>query len=111
MDEVSPDLPSLFPILAEEEEEEDDDEAITCLLEEDREEDDDDAILPSPPSRPGSALSEGSPASAQGELDLLEMCRAAAKLSIDGPSQQAGQDTERDLFDGKRLPSRAPAVK
>ncbi|KAL1254303.1 hypothetical protein QQF64_016532 [Cirrhinus molitorella] len=40
------------------------------------------------------------------------MCRrAAAKLSIDWPSQQAGQGTERDLYDGKRLPSRAPAVK
>ncbi|RXN03733.1 putative GAG protein [Labeo rohita] len=40
------------------------------------------------------------------------MCRrAAAKLSIDWPSQQAGQGMERDLYDGKRLPSRAPAVK
>ncbi|RXN15610.1 putative GAG protein [Labeo rohita] len=113
MDEVSPDLPPLFPILAEErEEEEDDDEAIARLLEEDGEEDDDDAILPSTPSWPGSALSDGSPASAQVELDLLEMCRrAAAKLSIDWPSQQAGQGMERDLYDGKRLPSRAPAVK
>ncbi|KAL0187024.1 hypothetical protein M9458_018694, partial [Cirrhinus mrigala] len=54
MDEVSPELPPLFPILAEErEEEEDDDEAIPRLLEEDGEEDDDDAILPSTPSRPG----------------------------------------------------------
>lgn len=34
------------------------------------------------------------------------MCRrAAAKLSIDWPSQQEGQGTERDLYDGKRLPS------
>ncbi|RXN05998.1 putative GAG protein [Labeo rohita] len=112
MDEVSPELPPLFPILAEEREEEDDDEAIARLLEEDGEEDDDDAILPSTPSRPGSALSDRSPASAQVELDLLEMCRrAAAKLSIDWPSQQAGQGMERDLYDGKRLPSRAPAVK
>ncbi|KAL0166724.1 hypothetical protein M9458_038568, partial [Cirrhinus mrigala] len=105
MDEVSPELPPLFPILAEEREEvEDDDEAIARLLEEDGEEDDDDAILP--------ALSDGSPASAQVELNLLEMCRrAAAKLSIDWPSQQAGQGMERDLYDGKRLPSRAPAVK
>ncbi|RXN12479.1 putative GAG protein [Labeo rohita] len=40
------------------------------------------------------------------------MCRrVAAKLSIDWPSQQAGQGMERDLYDGKRLPSRAPAVK
>ncbi|KAL1273026.1 hypothetical protein QQF64_028888 [Cirrhinus molitorella] len=60
------------------------------------------AILPSTPSQPGNVLSEGSPASAQVELDLLEMCRrAAAKLSIDWPSQQG---TERDLYDGKRLP-------
>ncbi|XP_073677299.1 uncharacterized protein [Garra rufa] len=113
MDEVSPELPPLFPILADErEEEEDDDEAIARLLEEDGEDDEDDAILPSTPSRPESALSEGSPASAQVELDLLEMCRrAAAKLSIDWPSQQTGQGTERDLYDGKRLPSRAPATK
>ncbi|RXN18450.1 transforming isoform X3 [Labeo rohita] len=60
---------------------------------------------------PGSALSDGSPASAQVELDLHEMCRkAVAKLSIDWPSQQAGQGVERDLYDGKRLPSHAPAV-
>ncbi|RXN34296.1 putative GAG protein [Labeo rohita] len=96
MDEVSPELPPVFPILAEErEEEDDDDEAIARLLEEDGEEDDD-----------------GSPASAQVELDLLEMCRrAVAKLSINWPSQQAGQGMKRDLYDGKRLPSRAPAVK
>ncbi len=59
---------------------------ITRLLEEDE---DDDAILPSTPSRPGSVLSEGSPALAQVELNLLEMCwRVAAKLSIVWPSQQ-----------------------
>ena len=64
------------------------------------------------PPRPGSALSEGSPSPAQAELDLLEMCRrAAAKLSIDWPSQPTGQGAERDLYDGKRLPSRAPPVK
>ncbi len=41
------------------------------------------------------------------------MCRrvAAAKLSIDWPSQQAGQGMERDLYDVKWLPSRAPVVK
>lgn len=91
----------LFPILSEgREEEEDDDEAIARLLEEDGEEDDDDAILPMMPSRLGSALSDGS--SAQVELDLLEMCRTMApKLSIDWPLQQAGQETERDLYDGK----------
>lgn len=63
MDEVSPELPPLFPILSEgrdEEEEEDDDEGIACLLEEDGEEDNDDAILPTMSSCPGSALTEGS---------------------------------------------------
>lgn len=59
----------------EREEDEDDDGAIGCLF------------LPPNPSRPGSALSEGSPSPAQAELDLLEMCRrAAAKISADWPS-------------------------
>ncbi|KAL0176860.1 hypothetical protein M9458_029190, partial [Cirrhinus mrigala] len=63
---------------------------------EDGEEDDDDAIL--------LVSSEGSPTPAQVELNLLEMCkRAAAKPSIDSQSQQAGQGTERNLYDGKRL--------
>lgn len=62
MDEVSPELPPLFPILSErKEEEEEDDEAIARLLEEDVEEDDDDAILPPMPSPLGSALCEESP--------------------------------------------------
>ena len=46
------------------------------------------------------------------DADLIEVCRrAAARLSIDWPSQQAGQGTERDLYDGKRLPSRLPPAR
>lgn len=115
MDEFSPQLPPLFGsvgITDVREEDDEDDEAIARMLEDDGEDDDEDAILPPNPSRPDSALSEGSPSPAQAELDLLEMCRrAAAKLSIDWPSQQTGQGTERDLYDGKRLPSRAPPAK
>lgn len=37
--------------------------------------------------------------------------RGAAKLSIDWPSQQTDQGMERNLYDSKRLPSRAPPVK
>lgn len=49
---------------------------------------------------------------AQVEFHLLEVCRrAAAKLSIDWPSLQGDQGAERDLYNGKRLPSHAPAVK
>ncbi|RXN19658.1 interferon-induced very large GTPase 1-like protein [Labeo rohita] len=50
MDEVSPELPPLFPILAEErEDEEDDDEAIARLLEEDGEQDDETRSYRRPP--------------------------------------------------------------
>lgn len=110
MDEVPPELPPLFPILAEErEEEEDDDKVITRLLEEDGADEDDDAILPSTPSWPGSMLSEGSPASAQVELNLLEMCwRVAAKLSIVWLSWQVAR-VRGETY--KRLPSCGRAVK
>ncbi len=48
----------------------------------------------------------------QTDMDLLEVCRrAVARLSIDWPSQPAGQGDERDLYDGKRLPSRLPPVR
>ncbi len=107
MDEISPELPPLFesdPLAGDKEEEDEDDEAIARLLEEDLEEDEEDAILPpNLSSRPGSDMGE-SPSPMPGELDLIEMCRrAAAKLSIDWPSQQEGQGAERDLYDGKRL--------
>ncbi|KAL0153360.1 hypothetical protein M9458_051356 [Cirrhinus mrigala] len=87
MDEVSPKLPPLFLILAEEreeEEEDDDDEAIARLLEEDGEEDDDNAILPMTPSRPGSALSDGSPASAQ-VIPTVPACVSEMKRFWDKP--------------------------
>ncbi|XDV22771.1 hypothetical protein PO909_027592 [Leuciscus waleckii] len=109
MDEFSPHLPPLFGSVGltdVREEDDEDDEAIARMLEDDFEDDDEDAILSPNPPRPDSALSEGSPSPAQAELDLLEMCRrVAAKPSIDWPSQQTGQGTERDLYDGKRLPS------
>lgn len=90
----SPELPTLFGSLTDEREE-DDDKAIARLLE-------DDTILPPNPSRSSKALSEGSLSPAQAELDLLEMCRrVVAKLFIDWPSQQAGPEMERDLYDSK----------
>ncbi len=115
MDEISPELPPLFesdPLARDKEDEDEDDEAIARLLEEDLKEDEEDAILPpNLSSRPGSAMGE-SLSPMPGELDLIEMCRrAAAKLSIDWPSQQEGQGAERDLYDGKRLPSRTSTVK
>lgn len=74
------------------------------------EEDEEDAILPpNLSSRPGSAMGESS-SLMSGELNLIEMCRrAAAKLSINWPSQQEGQGTERDLYDGKRLLAHFPS--
>ncbi|KAI5094524.1 E3 ubiquitin/ISG15 ligase TRIM25-like [Silurus meridionalis] len=59
--------------------------------------------------RPGSATG---PSPMPGELDLVEVCRRAAKkLSIEWASQQVHPDAERDLYDGKRLPSRTSPVK
>ncbi|KAI5108305.1 hypothetical protein C0J45_1899, partial [Silurus meridionalis] len=111
MDEVSPVLPSLFEshsLLDNKGVEEEDDE-VAHFLEEDLEDDEEDAILPPDLlSRPGSAAG---PSPVPGELDLVEVCRRAAKkLSIEWPSQQVHSDAERDLYDGKRLPSRTSPV-
>lgn len=107
MDEISPELPPLlesdpFPRYKKEDE---DDETIARLLEEDSEEEEEDAILPPNLSSRLSSVTGESPTPIQGDLDLIKMCRrVAAKLSIDWLSQQEGQGTERDLYDGKSPP-------
>lgn len=110
MEKVSPVLPPLFenPLAGEED---DDDEVLSTILE-DEDDDDEDAILPPMQSRPPSAQDESSPSPVQTDTDLLEVCRrAAARLSIDWPSQPADKGAERDLYDGKRLPSRLPPAR
>ncbi len=110
MERVSPILPLLFedPLAGEED---DDDEVLSAILE-DEDDDDEDAILPPNQLRPPSAQDASSPSPVQTAMDLLEVCRrAAARLSIDWLSQPAGQGAERDLYDGKRLPSRLPPAK
>lgn len=88
---------------------EDDDEAFATLLG-DEDDDDEDAILPlAQASRPASALSS-SPE--PGDFSLIEVCkRAATRLKIDWPAPQNGAGVVRDIFDGKRLPSRAPPAR
>ncbi|KAI5102388.1 hypothetical protein C0J45_7740, partial [Silurus meridionalis] len=91
MDEVSPVLPSVFEshsLLDNKGVEEEDDE-VAHFLEEDLEDDEEDAILPPDLlSRPGTK-----------------------KHSIEWPSQQVHSDAERDLYEGKKLPSRTSPVK
>ncbi|KAI5629051.1 hypothetical protein C0J50_8203, partial [Silurus asotus] len=112
MDEVSPVLPSLFEShsLLDNKGVEEEDDGVANFLEENLEDDEEDAILPPDLlSRPGSATG---PSPVPGELDLVEVCRRAAKkLFIEWPSQQVHSDDERDLYDGKRLPSRTSPVK
>ncbi len=98
MERVSPILPPMFedPLAGEED---DDDKVLPAILE-DEYDDDEDAILPPNQSRPPSAQDLSSPSPVQMDTDLLEVCRrAAARLSIDWPSQPAGQGAERDLYD------------
>ncbi|XP_042604297.1 uncharacterized protein LOC109086203 [Cyprinus carpio] len=97
MEKVSTVLPPLFEDLLAGAEDDDDDE---------------DAILPPMQSRPPSAQDESSPSPVQTDTDLPEVCRrAAARLSIDWPSQPADKGAERDLYDGKRLTSLLPPAR
>lgn len=113
MDAQAPDLSPLFGDAFADvtgEDDDDDEELSTHLLEDDEEEED--AIIPPNTSRPPSNQSGEPPSSSAVELDLLEVCRrAVAKLTIDWSSQQVGQGAERDLYDGKRLPSRLAPVR
>lgn len=50
--------------------------------------------------------------SSVGSSTLLKCAGGQRKDSLlFWPSQQVGQGVERDLYDGRRLPSRAPAIK
>ncbi|KAI7805394.1 putative GAG protein [Triplophysa rosa] len=85
MESVSPVLPLLFDTLAGEEDDE---------------------------SCPQSTQDESSPYPVQLDPDLIEVCtRAAARLSIEWPTQPAGKGAERDLYNGKRLPSHLPPAR
>ncbi len=110
MERVSPVLPTLFedPLAGEEDNE---DEVFSAILK-DEGDNDEDIILPPIQSSPPSAQDASSPSPVQTDTDLLEDSRrAAARLSIDWPSQPAGQGAEKDLYDGKRLQSRLPPAR
>ncbi|KAJ8333524.1 hypothetical protein SKAU_G00415320 [Synaphobranchus kaupii] len=84
-----------------------DDASAEALGDEVDDEEEEDAILIQP-SRPSSALSGGTPPSVK-EADIHEVCkRAAAKLGLEWPASQTSEGEERDLYDGKWLPSRQP---
>ncbi|XP_029963540.1 uncharacterized protein LOC115400030 [Salarias fasciatus] len=112
------DFPPLFDQLLDSEDEhggghEEEDDNMD-LLNDDNEEDDEDAILPpTPASRPSSSVSGGiQPPSSPSEVDLHEVCkRAASRLGIDWPASQDDKGEERDLYDGKILPSRPVSKK
>lgn len=107
MDSVSPIIPPLFD---EREEDDEDDDVLSTILQAE-EEGDEDAILPPNQSHPLSTQEECSPSPVQMDMDLLQICRwAVVSLFINWPSKPAGKGAERDLYDGKRLPSRLPQV-
>ncbi|RXN30130.1 neuron navigator 3-like protein [Labeo rohita] len=121
MDSESPEFTPLFDqqLLAEGDEvegdEEEDKEMLARLLREEPDDEEDDAILSAAQaSRPVSALS-GDMASTVGDCDLVEVCkRAAAKLDIPWPvtpGDPGDPGVKRDIYDGKRLPSRLPPAK
>ncbi|RXN14919.1 putative GAG protein [Labeo rohita] len=118
MNSESPEFTPLFDqqLLAEGDEvkgdEEEDEEMLACLLREEPDDEEDDAILSAAQaSRPVSVLS-GNMASTVGDCDLVEVCkRAAAKLDIPWPVTPGDPGVKRDIFDGKRLPSRLPSAK
>ncbi|KAJ8332968.1 hypothetical protein SKAU_G00418640 [Synaphobranchus kaupii] len=84
-----------------------DDASAEALGDEVDDDEEEDAILIQP-SRPSSALSGGTPPSVK-EADIHEVCkRAAAKLGLEWPASQTSEGEERDLYDGKWLPSRQP---
>lgn len=88
-------------------EDNEDDEVLLTILE-DKKEDDEDAIhLQISPGRQVLALPR---ADGHGP-GLRQYCRAAARLSIDWPSQPVGKGAERDLYDGKWLSSCLPSAR
>ena len=88
----------------------DDDDVGSDILAEDPEEDDDDAILPCQPSATSSQ--SGIAPTLSPEVKLHDVCRrAAARLGLEWPAPQAGQGPERDLYDGKVLPTSMTAAK
>lgn len=118
MDSESPEFTPLFDqqLLAEGDEvegdEEEDEEMLARLLRDEPDDEEDDAILSSAQaSRPVSAQS-GDVASTVVDCDLVEVCkRAAAKLGIAWPVTPGDPGVKRDIYDGKRLPSRLPPAK
>ncbi len=95
-------------------EEDEEDINVDLLIGEENDDDDEDAILPAAQaSRPGSSIggkAQSSPATR--DVNLHEVCkRAAAKLAIDWPASLDDKGEERDLYDGKVLPSRQVPAK
>ncbi|GAA6219773.1 uncharacterized protein LOC117830473 [Lates japonicus] len=111
MDAEPPDMPPLFEELLEGEMcgEEAEGDANSDLLDMDEMEDEeDDAKFPASQSRPHSASDAVPPV----DSSLYEVCkRAASKLGIQWPAAQDTAGTERDLYDGKRLPPAQPPAK
>lgn len=88
-----------------------DDDVSSDILAEDPEDDDDDAILPHQPSRPPSSQSGTAPTLSP-DVNLHDVCRRAAdRLALEWPAPQSGQGPERDLYDGKVLPSSVTVAK
>ena len=108
MEDESPELPPLFEDLLEGEPDSEDAEgdANSDLLNVDEMEDEeDDSTFPVQQSRPPSASDAAPPV----DGNLCEVCkRAAAKLGVQWPAAQDAEETERDLYNGKRLPPAQP---
>lgn len=107
MEDESPDMPPLFEdLLGMEQDTEEADDANSDLLNlNDMEEVEDDSAFPVQQSRPPS---DSDPV----DSSLYEVCkRAASKLGIQWPAALDAEGMERDLYDGKRLPTSQPLAK
>ncbi|XP_076155099.1 uncharacterized protein LOC143138537 [Alosa pseudoharengus] len=90
--------------------EEDDEDMISNILRDDQEEEEEGAFLRTETSRPAS--SQGGEPQTSTDFAFVEICkRAAAKLGVEWPASPGAPGAERDLYDGKRLPSRLPPAK
>lgn len=109
MEDEPLDMPPLFEdLLGMEQTTEEEDDANSNLLDlNDMEEVEDDSTFPVQQSRPPSASDAALPV----DSSLYKVCkRAACKLGIQWPAALDVEGAERDLYDGKRLPtSQSPA--
>ena len=87
-----------------------DDDVSSDILAEDPEEDDNDAILPCQPSRPPSSQSGTAPTLSP-DVNLHDVCRGCYQTGPRVASSPGRSGPERDLYDGKVLPTSLTVAK